>query len=330
MSSCFFKNEIFSFIKKREPVIRREMIEMNCIEIKSLEKSFNGKKVLDGTDMTVFKSDIYGFLGPNGSGKTTTFRILSGVLLPDRGSVSVLGQDPTREGIHLRKRVNFLPESHGFYDWMYAEEYLYFYCQLYEVKLTAVDRCARLRQVGLDSGDKRPIRTFSRGMKQRLSLARSLLNDPEILFLDEPTNGLDPKGRRDIHDLLLHLNQEKGMTIVISTHILDDVERLCNRIAIINESKIRYEGPVLEESGKPMLYRFRVTDEKKITGDWRFPWISFQKKTGQWMECIIENGRPEDAIKLLIQHGIPVAEAVQVNSGLESIYMACTGERNLQ
>ncbi|NOY68064.1 MAG: ABC transporter ATP-binding protein [Deltaproteobacteria bacterium] len=197
--------------------------------------------------MTVYPSDIYGFLGPNGSGKTTTLRILCGILLPDRGEVSVLGQNPASQRGLLRQRINILPESHGFYGWMLAGEYLRFFGRLYGLNLTDTDCRMHLQQVGLDSADRRPIRTFSRGMKQRVGIARALLNDPEILFLDEPTNGLDPKGRRDIHDLLLSLNREKGMTIIISTHILDDVERLCNRIAILHDKKIQYEGTLLEE-----------------------------------------------------------------------------------
>jgi ABC-type multidrug transport system ATPase subunit len=298
---------------------------MNAIEIKSLDKSFNGKKVLDGTYMTVYQSDIYGFLGPNGSGKTTTLRILCGILRPDRGNVSVLGQNPSLEGNFLRQRINILPESHGLYGWMRADEYLRFFSRLYGLNLTDADCRTHLHQVGLEPGDQRPIRTFSSGMKQRLGIARSLLNNPEVLFLDEPTNGLDPKGRREIHDLLLRLNREKGMTIVISTHILDDVERLCNRIAILHDKKIQYEGSLLEESaGKPLFYKFRIADDKTIADNWHFPGISFQKKNGRWLECIIENGRPEDAIKLLLQNGIPVAEAVQISGGLESTYIACT------
>jgi ABC-2 type transport system ATP-binding protein len=298
---------------------------MKALEINSLKKSFDGMKVLEDISMTVYRGDIYGFLGPNGSGKTTTLRILLGILFPDEGKVAVLKLNPSVDGARLRQRVNVLPESHGFYGWMRAEEYLRFFGQLYGLQLTTTDCRLQLDKVGLDPADIRPIRTFSRGMKQRLGIARSLLNDPEILFLDEPTNGLDPKGRRGIHDLLLNLNREKGMTVVISTHILDDVERLCNRIAILHNSKIQYEGSLFEPVvGKSTRYRFRVADDKNIPNTWNFPGILCQEKKGQWITCEIKDMQPDNALKFLIQNGVPIIEAIQVNSGLEAMYLNYT------
>ena len=303
---------------------------MKALEINSLKKSFDGKKVLEGISMTVYRGDIYGFLGPNGSGKTTTLRILLGILYPDEGKVAVLKFNPLVNGERLRRRVNVLPESHGFYGWMRAEEYLRFFGQLYGLQLTPADCRMHLDQVGLDPADIRPIRTFSKGMKQRLGIARSLLNNPELLFLDEPTNGLDPKGRREIHDLLLKFNREREMTVVISTHILDDVERLCNRVAILHHSKIQYEGSLLAPVvGKSTCYRFRVADGKTIPDSWNFPGISCQEKKGQWITCEIKDMQPDKALKLLIQNGIPIAEAIQVNSGLESMYLNFTTQEKM-
>jgi ABC-2 type transport system ATP-binding protein len=163
-------------------------------------------------------------------------------------------------------------------------------------------------------------------MKQRLGMARALVNDPEVLFLDEPTNGLDPKGRSEIHDLLLHLNREKGMTVVISTHILDDVERLCNRIGILYNANIQYEGPLFGASSrKAIRYRFRVAGEDRILGQRNLPGITVQEGTGNWFSCIIEDMKPEEAIKSLVQRGIPVTEAIQMGSGLEAMYLTYTG-----
>ena len=176
---------------------------MNAVKVERLCKSFDDKLVLDDVSLSVNRGDIYGFLGPNGSGKTTTLRILLGILRQDKGNVNLLDMDPVTCSAELHRRVNALPESHGLYGWMSPQAYLRFFAELYGVSLNLKDAQSRLQQVGLNPDDHRPIHTFSQGMRQRLGIARAMVNDPELLILDEPTNGLDPRGRREIHDLFL-------------------------------------------------------------------------------------------------------------------------------
>jgi ABC-2 type transport system ATP-binding protein len=297
---------------------------MPAIEIQELKKSFEGQPVLHGVSLTVNHGDIYGFLGPNGSGKTTTLRILLGIIPQDAGKIAVLGLDPAAAGPQLRRRVNALPESHGLYAWMSAISYLNFFGELYNVGLTGGDYRARLRQVGLEPDDSRPIRTFSRGMKQRLGIARAMINDPEVLFLDEPTNGLDPRGRREIHDLLLQLNQERNLTVIISTHILDDVERLCNRIAILDGGRVQYEGPRPHALGRRMRYRLHLGEKDEIPSSWNYPGISLMETQDDWITCMIEGISPTEAIKSLVLGGLPIVEAAAVSGGLEELYLNYT------
>ena len=220
------------------------------INVENLVKKYDGYTALDGLNFTVEHGDIFGFLGPNGAGKTTTIRILTAIIKADSGNVLIDGQDIFGEPFAVKKIINALPESNGYYEWMTGREYLDFFFNLYEEKESKQGIYKRLENVGLNGKENHPIRSYSRGMKQRLGISRALINRPKLLFLDEPTNGLDPKGRRDIHDLLMGLNQNQGTTIFLSTHLLDDVERLCNRIAIINYGKIVKVGELDRMKGK--------------------------------------------------------------------------------
>lgn len=220
------------------------------ISVENLLKKYNGNTALNGLNFSVEARDIFGFLGPNGAGKTTTIRILTGIIKADSGHVLINGHDVFREPMAVKRIINALPESNGYYEWMTAYEYLEFFSKLYEEEKSNHEIYELLKDVGLTGKERYPIRSYSRGMKQRLGIARALINKPKILFLDEPTNGLDPKGRRDIHDMLIELNQKHGTTIFLSTHLLDDVERLCNTVAIINYGKIVKAGEVDRLKGK--------------------------------------------------------------------------------
>ena len=299
---------------------------MNIIEVKNLQKKFHGKEVLRDLSITVDQGDIFGFLGPNGSGKTTTLRILLGLQEKDSGTIRVMGWEVDPRNRAVRDKVNMLPESHGFYSWMKSMEYLAYFGELYRRKLDKSMRQYLLELVGLDPEDTRSIRQYSRGMKQRLGIARTLINDPELVFLDEPTNGLDPKGRRDIHDLLRRLNKERSMTIVLSTHILDDVEHLCNRIGILSKGKMQYQGSLHEaEGGDAPLYRFYFEQDVESKNLAAIPGVHVLSQKNGWFHCRLEHNSPDKAVAALVAEGLPVSQVIRENQELEEIYLHYTG-----
>lgn len=299
---------------------------MNIIEVENLQKSFHGNEVLRDLSLTVGKGDIYGFLGPNGSGKTTTLRILLGLLSKDGGRVRVMGQNIDLQDNTIRQKINMLPESHGFYSWMRGTEYLNYFGGLYGRHLDKSMRRYLLEQVGLDPGDLHSIRQYSRGMKQRLGIARILINDPELVFLDEPTNGLDPKGRKDIHELLRQFNRERSMTIVLSTHILDDVEHLCNRIGILSQGKIQYQGSLKDAEGEVApLYRFHFEGDVESESVKTIPGVHVISIKNGWLHCRLDAISPNKAVAAMVTRGLPVSQVVRENDSLEKIYLRKTG-----
>jgi ABC-2 type transport system ATP-binding protein len=215
-----------------------------ALEILNLEKSFptgflhrDTRKILHGLTFRVDRGETFGYLGPNGSGKTTTLKVLMGIVFKDSGSVRILGQ-PFEDG-EWRRRAGYLPEHPYFYDYLTPLEYLDYAGRLFEIEKAArLERSRRLLDmVGLLSAGRTPMRRFSKGMVQRLGLAQALMNDPEIVFLDEPMSGLDPLGRRSVRTLIQRLRDE-GKTVFFSTHILADAETLCDRVAVIRGGRL--------------------------------------------------------------------------------------------
>jgi ABC-2 type transport system ATP-binding protein len=202
-----------------------------AIKTENLTKLYGKTKAVDNLTLNVAAGEFFGFLGPNGAGKTTTIRIITGILKPDEGKVIV------GEG----KIIGVMPESRGFYEWMTAGEYLSFFTKLYGDKDADKTADEKLALVGLSSKKNSKIGTFSRGLKQRVGLARAIINNPKVLFLDEPTLGLDPQGQEDIKALLKNINGE-GTTIFLSSHLLNEVAELCSHMAIINQGRLVAEG----------------------------------------------------------------------------------------
>lgn len=219
------------------------------IETRALSKiyrDFWGRqkvRALKALDLTVNRGEIFGLLGPNGSGKTTTIKLLLGLLFPSEGQALVFGKDAT--DVSKNERVGYLPEESYLYRFLNAEETLDFYGRLFdipaEVRKQRVDELIKL--VKIDRARKRQLREYSKGMTRRIGLAQALINDPELILLDEPTSGLDPIGTREMKDMILQL-RDQGKTVVMCSHLLADVQDVCDRIAILHQGELKELGRV--------------------------------------------------------------------------------------
>ena len=219
------------------------------VETKNLTKiyrDFWGRqkvRALKALDLQIHKGEIFGLLGPNGSGKTTTIKLLLGLLFPTSGDISILGK--TASDVVKNEKIGYLPEESYLYRFLNAEETLDFYGRLF--KMTGPVRRQRVAQlinmVGLESAKKRQLREYSKGMTRRIGLAQALINDPDLILLDEPTSGLDPIGTKNMKDLILEL-REQGKTIIMSSHLLADVQDVCDRVGILYQGELKELGRV--------------------------------------------------------------------------------------
>ena len=204
------------------------------IDVSSLKKHYGDLKAVDGISFSVSKGEVFGLLGPNGAGKTTTIEIMEGLRQQDGGEVKVLGLDPWKNGYELHKKIGVIPQEFTFFEKITPREAIIYYADLFNVK---VDADEILREVLLEDSGKRNFDTLSGGQKQKTGLALSLVNSPELLFLDEPTTGLDPNARRAIWEVIRDL-KAKGKTIILTTHYLDEAQQLADRVAIMDHGKI--------------------------------------------------------------------------------------------
>ncbi|HYK89265.1 MAG TPA: ABC transporter ATP-binding protein, partial [Acidobacteriota bacterium] len=221
---------------------------MAVIQIENLTKDFRvgfwkkrPVRALEGLNLEVERGEIFGFLGPNGAGKTTTLKILMNLLRATSGEAKILGEPVSSVG--MRKRLGYLPENPYFYDYLTAEELLTYAGSLFGIRQPELGRrvAALLEKVGLSDARKLQLRKFSKGMVQRIGVAQAIINDPEVVFLDEPMSGLDPLGRREVRQVIASL-RTRGVTVFFSSHILPDVETLCDRVAILNKGKLLESG----------------------------------------------------------------------------------------
>ena len=222
---------------------------MNVLEIHGLSKRFGKQTIIDGLDMTVPEGCVFGFIGKNGSGKTTTMKMVLGLLAPDAGDIRICGENVRFGHAPAGGTVGYLPDVPEFYAYMTAMQYLRLCGAIIGLSPTSLQQRAEalLDLVGL-AGEGKRIGGYSRGMKQRLGIAQALLTEPKLLICDEPTSALDPAGRKDILDILRTISDQT--TVIFSTHILSDVERICDRVALLNDGKIAVSGTLSALKGR--------------------------------------------------------------------------------
>jgi ABC-2 type transport system ATP-binding protein len=225
---------------------------MLALEIENLTKDYavgfwrkRLVRALHGLSLQVEQGEAFGFLGPNGAGKTTTLKILMRLIYPTAGEARILGRP--LDDMRMRARIGYLPEQPYFYDYLTAREFLIYCGTLFDLPKAEARRRAELllARVGLTEAADKHLRKFSKGMLQRVGLAQALINDPEVLFLDEPMSGLDPLGRREVRDLITSL-RDRGKTVFFSSHVLTDVEAMCDRVAILNRGRLIEAGRLSE------------------------------------------------------------------------------------
>jgi ABC-2 type transport system ATP-binding protein len=205
------------------------------IEARDLYRTFGAKEAVSGISFSVRRGEIFGLLGPNGAGKTTTIRMLTGQIDPSKGYASVAGYDVVRGSQQLKRCIGVVFEDQNLYERLSARQNLEFSCQLYGLPARRADEVLEI--VRLRDRAKDPIRTFSNGMRQRVMIARALLHSPDVLFLDEPSRGLDPLAAREVRQMIAQLSQQ-GMTILLTTHLMEEADQLCQRVAFIVNGKI--------------------------------------------------------------------------------------------
>jgi len=301
------------------------------IQAEHLTLMLNNNSILKDVSLHLSKGEIYGLLGPNGAGKSSTIACLLGLHQIDSGELNLLGIH--KPGKDVMNKIGVMPENAGFYEWMTAPQYLQWYAKLFSRTMDSDATNKLLASVGLEIGSTKSIIQFSRGMKQRLAVARALVNEPGLLIMDEPSNGLDPKGRREVHDLFLKLASEKNTGILLCTHLLDDVDRLCDRIGIIQDGRSVIESPINDLiSSNQATQKFRIRtriqepDEehtKKIHDLDHV--IALSTEGGWWHLQLSGTANPAEIWKQLLELGIEIQEIYSEGNGLEDIYLSLTG-----
>lgn len=291
-----------------------------------LTKRFKNLTAVDQITFEVQRGEVFGFLGPNGAGKTTTIAMLLGLVRPTTGSAEVLGHDIRRDLSNALRRVGAIVETPAFYPYMSGIDNLRIFARI-DGGDTEAHIPSILEQVGLIKRGKDKVGTYSLGMRQRLGLAAALLGDPELLILDEPTNGLDPAGMQEMRILIRRLSEEQDKTVFLSSHLLHEVEQVCDRVLILNKGQVIAQGEVKDLLHQAHAVELRIEQAQKAAEVLsKLDWVLSVNQEEDWLRVQASTERAPELLAALAAHSLHPFEVRPVVSTLESVFLDLTNE----
>lgn len=297
---------------------------MPVIETRDLWKKYGNIEALKGVSIRVEKGQIYGLLGQNGAGKTTLIKILLGIVHKTLGDATLLGA--AAGTVDVRRQVGYLPEDHAFPGYHTGFSLMDFYGSLYGVP--PAERAKRIPEtlelVGIAGRMHSKIKTYSKGMKQRLGIAQALMHDPDLIILDEPTDGVDPMGRREIRELMVQL-KERGHTIFLNSHLLGEVELVCDRVAILQQGKLVREGTIAELTKQKGLYVVRLADGQEFPAEavarLGYAVRPLPEQPGAFEVAVSDGQAIDPVVRLIAERGLSLRHLVEQKQTLEDVFM---------
>ena len=294
------------------------------IDVTHLSKKFNDTYAVNDLSFTVNEGDIYGFLGQNGAGKSTTIRMLLTLIQPSSGNIEIFGKKLSISRSEILKQVGAVIEKPDLYKYLSAYENLSIFAKMSDIKVSKKLLMDQLKMVGLEDRAKDNVRTFSQGMKQRLGIAVALVHNPELIILDEPTNGLDPQGIADIRNLILRLSREMGKTVLISSHLLSEIELIANRMIIIHKGKKMVEGTVADllDPAHTLVEIDTLNNIETVQLLQQSKWVPFVQRKNQLQLMMNKTAVPE-LINDLVAMGVQML-SVNSSHSLENYFLSLT------
>lgn len=294
---------------------------MKVLEVTNLKKTLGKREIIKNISFSIEEGEIFGFLGPNGAGKTTTIRMLVGLIHPNEGSISICGHDLKNDSEKALREVGAVVENPELYKYLSGRENLMQIARIRNISKEDVNETIKL--VGLEDRIDDKVKKYSLGMKQRLGLAASLLSKPKLLILDEPTNGLDPSGILDFREVVKKAAKEKGMSVFISSHILSEVQHLCDRVAFINHGTIKSVENVVNESMETDtdIICLNLNEEIDLNELKKIEYVNSVRKSDDGIEIILLSNKTSNLVKHLVSRNYNIKEVYKIRKGLEQRYM---------